>query len=173
MGQISNTPVNKNPLIKNGFQFFIKKTPHVNFFIQKTKIPAMVLGSFESPNPFYQVPVPGEHMDYEDLPVTFQVDEDLKNYLEISDWLKALGKPDNFDQYKNLAQNKDLGEGIYSDISVLVNNSKRNINFDVTYKDAFPVSLSSIDLNTTILGDDIYLFATAVFKYTTYEITKL
>jgi hypothetical protein len=172
MGQIANTPVNKNPLIKNGFQLFIKRAPHVNFFIQKVKIPNIVLGTFESPNPFYQTPVPGEHMKYEDLIISFQVDEELKNYLEVHDWIKALGKPDTFDQYKTLHDQSSLGEGIYSDVSLLVNNSKRNINFDVTFKDAFPFSLSELEFDSTITETE-YQYAIAVFKYTTYEITKL
>jgi hypothetical protein len=45
-------------------------------------------------------------------------------------------------------------------------------NFEVTFVDAFPVALSSITFNSTDTNVN-YLEATANFKYTNYNISKI
>jgi hypothetical protein len=173
MSAIDNTPSNKNFLSPLNFKFQIKKAPHVNFFIQKVNIPPLLLVAPEIPNPFVKVPIPGDHINYSDLSITFKVDEDLQNYLEIHEWIKALGKPHDFDQYRAIEEKKSwTGDGIYSDITVSILSSTKSPNYEVTYVDAHPVSLSGIEFNTTD-GDVNYIEATAVFKYTLYDIYKI
>jgi len=173
MSAIDNTPSNKNFLSPLNFKFQIKKAPHVNFFIQKVNIPPLLLVAPEIPNPFVKAPIPGDHINYSDLSITFKVDEDLQNYLEIHEWIKALGKPHDFDQYRAIEEKKSwTGDGIYSDITVSILSSTKSPNYEVTYVDAHPVSLSGIEFNTTD-GDVNYIEATAVFKYTLYYIYKI
>jgi hypothetical protein len=151
----------------------IKKAPHVNFFIQKVSVPGISIGSVTTPNPYVKFQYSGEHIAYEDLSISFKVDEDLNNYLEIHNWLKALGKPENYDQYADIAKKPSYtGDGIFSDISVIILSSTKNPNYEITYNDAFPVSLSSLTFNSTD-ADISYLEATAVFKYTIYDIIKI
>lgn len=173
MTSIDNTPTNKNFLSPLNFKFQIKKAPHVNFFIQRVNIPSVDLISPKTYNPFVKIPYTGEHIDYGRLEITFKLDEDFENYLEIYNWIKALGKPENFDQYKEI-QNKPIytGDGIYSDISIMVLASTKTPNFEITYIDAHPVSLSQINFNTTDETVD-YISATAVFDYTYFQISKI
>jgi len=173
MSAIDNTPSNKNFLSPLNFKFQIKKAPHVNFFIQKVNIPQILLVSPEIPNPFVKVPIHGEHLNYSDLSVTFKVDEDLQNYLEIHEWIKSLGKPHDFEQFKKIEEKKSwTGDGIYSDITVSILSSTKSPNYEVTYVDAHPVSLSGLEFNTT--DDNVnYVEATAIFKYTLYDIYKV
>jgi hypothetical protein len=172
MSAIDNTPENKNFLSPLNFKFSIKKAPHVNFFIQKVNIPEIKLGVTDYPTPFVKVPVPGEHIEYGLLNVTFKVDEDLQNYLEIYNWLVGLGKPEDFIQYRNLKDKPNMSdEGIYSDISVMVLSSTKMMNYDIVYVDAFPISLSSVGFNT-IDSDVNYIEASASFKYSYFNVNK-
>jgi hypothetical protein len=151
----------------------IKKAPHVNFFIQKVNIPGISITNLVTPNPFVRIPYAGEHITYEDLTISFKVDEDLQNYLEIHNWLKSIGKPDMYEQYAEIeAKNIYSGDGVYSDISVMVLASTKNPNYEVTYRDAFPISLSAITFNS-IDSDVNYLEASTTFKYTSYNISKI
>jgi hypothetical protein len=173
MSAIDNTPSNRNFLSPLNFKFQIKKAPHVNFFIQKVNIPSINLPPAVSPNPFVNIPLPGEHLTYGELNITFKVDEDLQNYLEIHNWITGLGKPEEFEQYKNIADKKEwTGEGIYSDISVIVLSSTKSANYEIVYVDGYPVSLSGLEFNT-IDSDVNYITATASFKYTYYNIIKI
>jgi len=173
MTAIDNTPNNKNFLSPLNFRFQLKKAPHVNFFIQKVNIPEISIKPKETLNPFVKIPYSGEHMDYGTLSISFKVDEDLQNYLEIHNWMKALGKPQDYSEYANIA-NKDsmTGEGIYSDISVLVLSSSKMANYEIAYVDAFPISLSGLNFNT-IDTDVNYVEASASFRYTYYDIIKI
>mgnify|MGYP003333254521 CR=1 FL=1 len=170
MSAIDNTPSNKNFLSPLGFKFTIKKAPHVNFFIQKVNIPQIVLNSPEPNNPFVKTPIPGEHLLYGELNISFKVDEDLQNYLEIHNWIKALGKPIDFSGYKELQDKPSYtGDGIYSDISLMVLSSTKMANYEIVYTDAFPISISDITFNT-IENNVNFIEASAKFKYTYYEI---
>ena len=172
-GAIDNTPSNKNFLSPLGFKFQIKKAPHVNFFVQRVNIPSIVLPSPEKGNPFVNIPYPGEHLKFGELKISFKVDEDLKNYLEVHNWIRALGKPENYQQYKTIQdQPIGSGDGIYSDISLMILSSSKMANYEVVYVDAFPVSLS--DLNFQTVDSDVnYIEASAVFEYTYYTISNI
>lgn len=173
MTALDNTPANKNFLSPLGFKFQIKKAPHVNFFIQQVNIPSLILQSPEKGNPFVNIPYPGEHLKFGELKISFKVDEDLQNYLEIHNWIRALGKPENFNQYKEI-QNKPIasGDGIYSDISLMVLSSTKMANYEIVYIDAYPVMLSDLQFNT-VDTDVNYITASSTFEYTYYTITNI
>lgn len=173
MTAIDNTPTNRNFQSPLNFRFQIKKAPHINFFLQKVNIPSIYIKNIDTSNPFVTTPYSGEHITYETLNIEFKVDESFKDYLEIHNWMKALGKPENFEQYAALERIPQYtGDGIFSDISVLVLNSNKIANYDITFTDCFPIFLSELNFNTTD-PDVIYITATAKFKYTYYTISKI
>jgi hypothetical protein len=173
MSAIDNTPSNRNFLSPLNFKFQIKKAPNVNFFIQKVNIPSIAMPNPQPNNPFVKTPIPGEHINFGELTITFKVDEDLQNYLEIYNWIVALGKPQNYDQFKTI-QEKPItsGDGIYSDISLIILSSTKMPNYEITFADAFPVELSQIIFNTTDT-DVNYVEASTTFRYTYYNITNI
>jgi hypothetical protein len=163
---------NKNFLSPLNFKFQLKRAPHVNFFIQTIVIPGISLPSVDTPNPFVKLPYAGDHLSYDELSFSFKVDEDLQNYLEIHNWLRYEGKL-YFEEYKELAAApRYTGEGLKSDISVSLLTSNRQANYEVVFKDAFPISLSSITLSTTT-PDINYIEASASFRYLYFDISKI
>jgi len=173
MSAIDNTPTNKNFLNPLNFQFSLKRAPHVNFFIQKVSLPSISVPEIEMPTVFNYIPEPGNKLTYGELEITFKVDEDFANYLEIHNWIRALTSPENFRGYKELTANQEYtGNGKHSDISLIVLNSVKSPNFEVTFRNAYPSSLSGIEFDTTL--DDVqYLTSTASFKYMLYDINKI
>jgi len=64
----------------------------------------------------------------------------------------ALGFPDNYNQFTlsdRLTDSGDTSTQFRSDMNVILNTNKSNPNFNVTFKDAFPVSLGAINLEVT------------------------
>lgn len=172
MTAIEDTPSNLNYLSSLNYKFSIKRAPHVNFFVQKVNVPSLYLQPVDTPNPFISIPQPGEHLTYDTLSVTFKVDEKLQNYLEIHNWIRALGKPTNFAEYAAIKNKPSwTGESITSDLTVSILSNIKTMNYDVTYIDAFPIQLSELVFNTTDT-DVNYLEATASFKFTYYDIAK-
>ncbi len=174
MSAIDNIPSNPNFLNPGNFRFYIKKTPTLNFFLQEVPIPDLTLEpSPDVGNPFQTYPEPGDHLTWGPLNVTFRVDEDLLNYLEIYNWLTALGFNKSFDQYQEIARLKEeTGLGKKSDLSLLVLNSAHVANYDITFIDGFPVRLGGMKFATD-MNDIIYMVATATFNYTRFEITRI
>ena len=172
MTALDNTPDNKNFLSPLNFKFQIKKCPHVNFFIQKVNIPDITLVAPVFPNPMVKIPVPGEHIDYGKFQISWKVDEDLTNYLEIHNWIKALGKPEDFEKTAKIYEKPIYtGDGITSEISIAVLSSTKMPNYEIIIHDAHPVALSSVFLDTTAENVN-YVTASAEFKYTYYDIQR-
>jgi hypothetical protein len=166
---INNT--NFLPIV--GFKFGIKKLPTTNYFVQSVNIPGVELGLAPVDTPFIRFNLPGDHLKYRELTVTFRVDEDMKNYLEIYDWIIQLGFPDNFNQYKQISnKNATSGEGVTSDGTLIVQNSARVPNMEITYIDMFPRSLSDVVLDSRDSSIQ-YAEATATFKFRKFEIKHL
>lgn len=173
MSALDNTPENKNFLSPLNFKFFIKKTPYINFFIQKINLPSIRLVQVDTSNPLVRTPYAGDHIDFGTLTMNFKVDEDLKNYLEIHNWIVGLGFPERYEQYRDL-NNKPIytGDGIVSDMTLTILASTKTPNYEITFVDAFPVSLSDLTFNT--MDNTVnFLSADATFKYTHYTITRL
>ena len=84
------------------FRFKCTKLPQVEFFCQSANIPGISLGSGTQPTSLVDVPIPGDKITYQDLSITFIVDENLNNYKEIHDWLLGLGFPNKHQQFKDL-----------------------------------------------------------------------
>jgi hypothetical protein len=173
MTALENTPTNPNFLSPLNFKFSIKRAPHVNFFVQKINLPSISLPTIDSPTPFVKIPQPGEHLDYADLTLSFRVDENLQNYLEIHNWIRALGKPKDFSEYKALAQNPNYtGDGLRSDLTLMILSSAKNPNYEIVFTDAYPYDISELSFDTT-KSDVEFIEATATFKYILFEIKNV
>jgi hypothetical protein len=174
MSATDNTPENKNFLSPLNFRFLLKRAPHVNFFLQKVNLPQISINPTpEYGNPLINIPLAGEFVTFSPLNITFKVDEDLQNYLEIFNWIKALGDYGRDGDYAKL-QNAPAGSGtgLYSDISLLVLSSTKMPNYEITFTDAFPTTLSAMTFNTTD-SDVQYIEAQVEFRYTIFEITNI
>jgi hypothetical protein len=167
---------NRNFLSPIGFKFVLNKAPKVAFFSNTANIPRIDLGTTAQPNYLRDIPVPGDKMEFEDFTLRFLVDEDLENYMEIQNWIRGLGFPENLKEIYDLQTNtagvdnkQNQMNNIYSDGTLEVLNSSKNVNFKVVFRDLFPYSLSSLDFDAT--DEDVsYFTAEVVFKYTMYNI---
>jgi hypothetical protein len=167
---------NRNFLSPIGFKFVLNKAPKVAFFSNTANIPRIDLGTTVQPNYLRDIPVPGDKMEFEDFTLRFLVDEDLENYMEIQNWIRGLGFPENLQEIYELQTNtkgvdnkQNPMNNIYSDGTLEVLNSNKNINFKVVFRDLFPYALSSLDFDAT--DEDVnYFTAEVVFKYTMYNI---
>jgi hypothetical protein len=173
MTAIDNTPYNKNFLSPLNFVFQIKRSPHLNFFVQEANLPSIKINYPVQTNPFVRIPISGDHVDFGPLSVTFKVDEGMQNWFEIHNWIRALGFPYEFEEYKSLkAAPSYTGDGVSSDISLIILNQIKKPIFEITFKEAFPISLSELNFKTT--DDSVnYITATAQFKYILYDVVKL
>lgn len=74
---------NMNFLSPLNFSIKIQKCPNIDFFIQKVNIPGITLESSKYEQPFATIPEPGEKVTFEELEMTFKVQENLADWMEI------------------------------------------------------------------------------------------
>jgi hypothetical protein len=165
---LNEQPINPNQLTQNKFRFVLQRAPSVEYFSAKAELPGITLQVAQQQTPFNPIPRPGNKMSFEPFPLTFRVDEDMRNYLEIFSWLTDLGFPSGFDGYNHLAR---TGAKEVSDASLFFLSSANNPNVEARFIDMFPVSLSSLNLDLSA-SEVQYLTATVVFEYQRYYIEK-
>lgn len=159
---------NPNFLSPLSFKFMLYRTPNINFNVQSVRVPGMSLSTTDTATPFVTIPNSGK-ITYAPLTITFRVNEDLTDYLEINNWMESLGAPSNFTQYANI---KKSTAGLYSDATLIINNSRKRGNMSVNFYDLFPVDIS--DLQFTTMDTDVnYIECTVDFRYLRREIGVL
>ena len=167
-------PENKNFLSPIGFQFSIQKLPHVTYFCTNATIPAVTMGQIETvSNPFVRLPVPGDKLEFGDFSVRFRIDEDLKNYQEIYNWMISLGYPDNFEQSaRQQRSSTQPGTTVYSDASMIITTNQYKPNINVKFIDLYPTSISGVDFSVEQTDVD-YLQADVTFRYRSFELSTI
>lgn len=151
------------------FRVAIKRLPNVEFFIQRTSIPGISADPAELPSPFNKTFQTPDKMTFNNLDLSFIIDENMGNYLEIFNWISGIASPRDFNQYKRISESD---EGTISDITIQILNSHKNLNLEAKFINCFPISLSDINLDTT-QSDVVYPEATATFAYDSFTIEKI
>ena len=173
------------------FKFNVIKLPKVEYFCTQVNLPGVsIADNYTQPTPFRDIPMPGEKLQYDRLSLTFLVDENLENYQEIHGWLRGLGFPGGYAEFKTLldagvdrfptSKNSVLGDagrskfaapnqgGLFSDATLSILTSKNNAVVEVRFSDVFPISLSGLQY-TQQANDTDYLTATVTFNYKLYD----
>ena len=168
------------------FKFSINKLPKVEYFTTACNLPGVNLGESIFPTPFKQIPVMGDDLTFDNLEITFLVDEKLENYIELHQWLVGIGFPksrtqfssfksSNSDAFPTDAANKGAPSGVqamYGDATLTIMSSKNNPLVEARFQDVYPVALSGLAYNQQE-GDIVYLTATCTFQYKIYELFTL
>ena len=153
-------PTNRNYLSPVGFQFDLELFSGVDFFCQAVNLPDITMPVAELPSKFRGIPIPGSGgVQFGDLNVTFLIDEDLKNYMSIQNWIREFG----------LTEGHSSGLDTKSRGTLQVLTSSFNGNFYVNFEELFPVGLTGVTFDATPADID-YVTATATFKYTRYKV---
>ena len=173
------------------FKFQITKLPRVEFNSIQANIPGITLTELNQPTRLMPVRIPGNDMTFEDLSVTFIVDEDLTNYRSVHDWMAGLAQMDSDDKYRELitdggdrmplsqqANLQDAGRvttatndsAIFSDAKMIILSARNIPIVELTFEDTYPKSLSGLDYNQSAT-DVEYLTATVTLGYKLHKYT--
>ena len=154
MTSLTEQPTNINPLADVQFKFDISALPNTSFFVQTCNLPGITLEAQVIATP--QLQNFSRHtgiITYEALDVTFMIDEYLKNWQEIYEWMIG-----------------DVSK--YTTAVLTILSSSMNPTMEIHFKDIFPTSLSEISFDSTTT-DPVYQVATISFNYTEYTIKNL
>jgi hypothetical protein len=172
------------------FRFGIHQLPKVEFFTVGANLPGISAGVVTHATPFKDIPTMGDKLTYENLSISFIVDEYLENYTSLHNWMVGIGFPENREQFRTFrdvtsktpASGKTpptdlVGKAIpdralYSDAFLQILSNKNNPIAEVNFENMFPISLSALDFSQSAT-DVEYMIASAEFAYQIYEIKTL
>ena len=148
----------------NQFKVFLPIFPTTEWFVVRANVPSVQLGTADRYTPFVNIQLVGDHITYGDFSMTFIVDENLKNYMEMYNWVKNIGFPFEHAQF-NVLDRPDYGnrsggtkynpekdtyskvhdEDLYSDILLHIMSGKNNLVATCEIYEAFPTTLGAIE----------------------------
>jgi hypothetical protein len=156
-------PSNRNFLNPIGFLLKLEKFEGVDFFCQTANVPDVSMPVTEVASRFRNLPIiPGGGVTFGDFSVRFIVDEDLRNYLSVYDWIRDNG---NADQN---ARDTSAGD-IYTGAQLHIVTSQYNPAFIIDFTNIFPVSLSGLQFDAT-MNDVEYITAEVTFKHQQFTV---
>ena len=170
MAALRDQPTNTSFLSPIGFKFQLNNFPEVNYFVQSATLPGISISAIDVPTPLKTIAIAGDEVAFEELSKKFIVDENMKNWLAIYDWIVGLGFPtkEGQEKYKKLSENSELTTD--ATLTVLTGNMNPQINF--IFQDCFPLSLTSIAFDSG--GTDVeYVTADVSFRYDVYTVQNL
>ena len=193
----STSPISRQPdkldyLSPTQFKFNIHQLPKVEFFTTAANVPAINLGEAIFPTPYKDIPMMGDTLSYENLSITFIVDEYLENYISLHEWMTAIGFPKSRTQFSEFRSatastpipthgtSDDIGDvqpstsarGMFGDAILTMLTTKNNPVVEVRCQDLYPVALGALEMTQTAT-DVEYISVSADFTYKIYEIVTL
>lgn len=142
-----------NYLQPNGFRIIINRRNFGNlqFYAQSVIHPDVNLPATEiSFSRISSVPFVGDAIEFGILSMDVLLDEDMNSYRELFNWMnQATDTKHNLGS--NLLQTGEnaIADPSYYDITVAVLSSHNNVNRTFRYRNAFPISVGQIQMNST------------------------
>ena len=196
-GKVGDTTINpdaRQPTVldysqSNQFRINIPIFPLTEWFVVSCNVPGVTMGQGGVPTPLLDVPFIGDKLTYDQFNMTFMVDELLKNYIELHDWLVNMAAPQKSSQFgartsdyviRPRQSTKFYRDGqevtgstsdrdLYCDIELNILSSKNNPVAKITMQEAFPVTISALDY-TQQDADTCYVQCNVSFAFMLYTI---
>ena len=177
----SNQPTNLNYLSPVNFDLLVEKLPKTRYSCVGATLPGISFTEAIHATPLaIQSYLPGDRIEFDPLVVRFIVDEDMKNYQEIFNWIMQLGPGHNTDDFRELVGSVKTTTGLfdnrsgdmkamYSDVTLVINTSSNNPNMYFSFEDCFPTSLGSIEFATD-QAEVEYSICDLTLRYTLFKV---
>lgn len=162
---------NFNYLQPTGFKLVIdrKNYPNLEFFCQDFTHAGVIMNSADiGYKKIAAIPFIGDKLTYNEMLANIILDEDMKSYIEMHNWMRRILDQDNvtpLDRFKNATQRPPS----QSDITLSILNSANNAVVQITYRDSIPVALTDIQFQATG-GAESFLTFGASFRFTYFDI---
>ena len=186
---VSRQPVVYDYSQLNQFKLYLPIFPLTEWFVTRCNIPGVSMGQGVQATSLIDMPIIGDKLTYDDFYATFIVDEQLKNYTEMHDWLINMGAPSFHqqfnaqarpDQFKRPQQtikdievegriHADTDRDLYCNIDLFILSSKNNPLVKIQMIESLPTSLTNIEYSQAET-DTSYAECTVTFAYSYFTI---
>lgn len=149
---MATNPDNINSLSPVSFKLVLQKFPNLEFFATGVSVPAITTGVTTASLSQRNMNIYGDKLTFEDLSVKLIVDEDMKSYKEIFDWMNSSVMDEN------------VLENQLCDITLIVMTSHNNENRTFKFRNAFPTSIGGLEFDAGA-SEVSYITVDVVFSF--------
>lgn len=166
MSDPNSVEVSGNLLQKSKFLLSFSRIPNFMFFCQKVVLPGISVQEAVQSTPFVDSYSSGNKAVYDAFTCTVLVDENMRSWWEIHNWIRgltlAVGFKDPLQVPALTTANK------YSDASLTILSNSNVPNVRVNYYNCFPSAFSELQFDTRDGPDEIMTFDVR-FRYFYYD----
>jgi len=161
---------NFNYLQPTGFKLVIdrKNYPNLEFFCQDFTHAGVIMNTADlGYKKISAIPFIGDKLTYNEMLANIILDEDMKSYIEMHNWMRRNLDTDNvtaLDRIRNATAVPTV-----SDITLSILNSSNNTVAQIIYRDSIPTALTDIQFQATS-GAESFLTFGASFRFTYFDI---
>lgn len=146
----------------NNYKLTFQRLPGVTFHLQSVTLPTVTISEIDTPNPMLEWQLPDVHIMYDNLSMSFLVDEKFYNWNEIHLWMMEIWNPTEG------SSNKDLTT-IYSEATLHILSNNGNPIKEITFHNCWPTSLSALEMTTQAEAEPI--MCDVEINFTHFDIT--
>lgn len=133
-------------------------------------MPSVTTNPVLQPGPALDVWRHGDRMIYEPISITFEVDEDLRNWEEAYKWMYGVTDPNVSHNVNTYARQKE--KKLYYDGILEVNKNSNVPNFRIKFRNLTPISLTGFDFSVQNGTAVITPLASLTMQYDFFEIER-
>ena len=164
----TSTVANANYLQPNGYKFVVdrQRFKNIEFFAQVVNHPSLSIPNVDVPFRRAPVSLPGDTASFSELSVDVIIDEEMKVYEELYNWMTSML---SYKMQPELANSRRPDYKLNYDMTLSILTSQNNANRRIRYKDAFPTMLGNVAFTTTT-SDIQYIVMPVTFSFSTFEL---
>jgi hypothetical protein len=151
--------INLNPALTTSFKLDIPGFDEVNYFVQSTELPSVMMGGIDTPYQNHQTNVPSNRIEFDPINFNFFVDEDFANYEKLFFWMV------------DVTRTEPVIPTMLKNITLHITNSSKNHKVAFRFHQAYPTMLSALPLDSGVT-DPTPTICSASFRYQYFEIIR-
>lgn len=153
------------------FDVVLTGIPDVQFMTTAADIPGISLSNPAVATPFNPFYAPADKIQFDELAIQFKVDDQASNWLQIFDWMNSIGFPASFQQRAAVEGSTGV-QVLRSDMTVTLQDFKKNPVLQFTFVDVLPVRLSGMNFDVAATSVQ-YVTSVAQFQYRQYTVKQI
>ena len=184
---LTRQPQNTNLLQVTKYILTLPRINNVQYFCQEANLPGVSIAVISRKTPVVDLWSPGSKLEYNEFEVTFVIDEDLRAWTDIHDWMRGLSGGVSHSEWSSMLRKSavSLESSVeenrnpnsppfpqYSDGILTLLTGLNNPKIRIKFAQMFPTELSEIKFDSKLSSDTI-LTATAKFRFDYFDIERL
>ena len=98
---VRNGDLDQNLTQQNRFEMVFNVLPNVTYTLNSVNLPGLMINNPATTTLFNTVWYEADSATFDQLTISFIIQENLANYFELHDWMRALSFPNSFEDRKD------------------------------------------------------------------------